>query len=355
MYKARKGNLLMLIIAVMGILGSLLIAVVGKLAPQILSFLRSDIGTIVLLGITDFVFLGVPIGAYILFKRRPLKEIFRFNKLSVIDAMLVAASAILFLPTVSILGTITSIFSNNDVGEMVTSISSMPTLVMLFSVAVLPAIFEELALRGIALSEYRNKSIVTAVLMNGLLFSLFHLNIQQSLYTFAMGAIMALIVIYTDSIFSSMVFHFVVNGINVIMAKISIFILEHTDPSMMDSTNAKVETNAATIISFAFFGIIAMSFLVGGILVVILIRNRNRDKWVGKYPPFRMKPANKWFKKDADLDKKSLNSTDEQSDKEYRRVFRRQKRAQRIVDVTLILNIVIYIAYTLIMTEQITL
>ena len=69
---------------------------------------------------------------------------------------------------------------------------------------VLPAVLEELFFRGILVSEYERRGSVRAVLMSALLFSLCHFDMANFLaYAFA-GALLAIVVFATDSLFAAM-------------------------------------------------------------------------------------------------------------------------------------------------------
>ena len=82
-------------------------------------------------------------------------------------------------------------------------------------VAVLPAVFEELTHRGLLFAGYRECGW-KFVLISALLFSLMHQNIVQMGYTFFGGAVMALTMYYTGSVFPGIFMHFLNNAVSVI-------------------------------------------------------------------------------------------------------------------------------------------
>lgn len=89
---------------------------------------------------------------------------------------------------------------------------------MLFVIAVQPAVFEELLFRGAALHGYRSLGAKKALLMSALMFAMLHMNLQQALYAFLLGAIFAFMVQRTGSIFASMLPHFLINALNCVAA-----------------------------------------------------------------------------------------------------------------------------------------
>ncbi len=77
--------------------------------------------------------------------------------------------------------------------------------------ALLPGIFEEIAHRGLLYAGYKETG-VRFVFISALLFSLMHQNIVQTGYTFFAGAVMALAMYYTGSIWCGIFMHILNNG-----------------------------------------------------------------------------------------------------------------------------------------------
>jgi len=89
---------------------------------------------------------------------------------------------------------------------------------LLFVLAVMPSICEELSFRGAILSASDGMKIGNAALLNGILFGLVHMNFQQIPYATFLGVIFALYVLHTKSILASILAHFMVNAPNVLLA-----------------------------------------------------------------------------------------------------------------------------------------
>lgn len=91
--------------------------------------------------------------------------------------------------------------------------SFISVVMMLFTIAVLPGICEEILFRGAVLRGlYNTRSTVSAILISALLFTLTHGNFSQMLHPFAMGAVIAYVVIKTNSIWCGIIIHFVNNA-----------------------------------------------------------------------------------------------------------------------------------------------
>jgi membrane protease YdiL (CAAX protease family) len=85
---------------------------------------------------------------------------------------------------------------------------------MIFSiaaVAVVPAIVEEFAFRGVVLGKLRKYGDHFAVLVSSALFGLIHLNLVQVPFAFVLGLILGILVVETNSMLPSILIHFTNN------------------------------------------------------------------------------------------------------------------------------------------------
>lgn len=82
----------------------------------------------------------------------------------------------------------------------------------IFTTALLPAIAEELCMRGVVYNGLKQNSSKMAILLSALIFMILHLSLEQSIYQFLLGVGLALIVYYTGNIVYSIVLHFVNNA-----------------------------------------------------------------------------------------------------------------------------------------------
>lgn len=81
--------------------------------------------------------------------------------------------------------------------------------------AVLPAVVEETAYRGVILGNFNEGNRLTAVIMSGVLFGIMHMNLNQMAYAIVLGIIFAFLLEATGSIISTMLAHFCINGVSV--------------------------------------------------------------------------------------------------------------------------------------------
>ena len=95
---------------------------------------------------------------------------------------------------------------------MINVIENNGLLASLFMIALVPAVFEEIVYRGMFYNEYSKETPLQAIFLSAFLFGIIHLNLNQFAYAFAVGIIFALIIEATDSILSTMIIHFIING-----------------------------------------------------------------------------------------------------------------------------------------------
>ncbi|SFD03881.1 CPBP family glutamic-type intramembrane protease [Butyrivibrio sp. YAB3001] len=97
---------------------------------------------------------------------------------------------------------------NTFVGSMVTG-ESVLTMIM---VAVLAPIFEELVFRKLIIDRARRYGELTAIIFSALAFGLFHCNIYQFFYAFAIGLILGYIYVRSGNIYLTIIMHMIVNA-----------------------------------------------------------------------------------------------------------------------------------------------
>jgi uncharacterized protein len=86
------------------------------------------------------------------------------------------------------------------------------SIIILLSVGILIPIFEEMLFRGLIFNELRKGShIIFAIITQAVLFGIFHGNILQGIYASILGVILALVYLWTGSLWASVVAHVIFN------------------------------------------------------------------------------------------------------------------------------------------------
>ena len=113
-------------------------------------------------------------------------------------------------------------FGYQDAGIYLPNMDGGALVGVLFVVAVLPSVFEELLFRGMVLNGLKQFGETSAVLLCGALFALYHQNPAQTIYQFCCGAAFALVAIRAGSVLPTIVSHLVNNAVIVVLTKLGI-------------------------------------------------------------------------------------------------------------------------------------
>lgn len=91
-------------------------------------------------------------------------------------------------------------------------------LINLVVTAILPAICEETAHRGLLTKGLSVMGTKKAIMISSILFGLVHLNVNQVLYATLIGFVLSYVALLCDSIYPAMIIHFTNNALSVIMS-----------------------------------------------------------------------------------------------------------------------------------------
>lgn len=116
------------------------------------------------------------------------------------------------------------------------------------SVAVLPAVVEEIAIRGIVLQPLRRYGDWFAIIASSLIFSLMHGNMVQIPYTLTAGIFFGIVAVSTGSLWPSIVLHFLNNLFSVLVLCV--------DSNMSET--------AANMFVFIMLGVLVLQGIAGG-------------------------------------------------------------------------------------------
>lgn len=222
----------------------------------------------------EYILFLLPIIIYLLLTKESPKKVFSINKISFVDIILSILIAFLAHPVAGFFSELTGLFFDNPVEQALEVLQSMPFPTLLFMMAVTPAICEEAVTRGIFLHGYKKTNTLVACLANGVAFSMLHMDLQQSLYTFVLGVIFAYMVKATNSIWSSVLCHFTFNSISLCaMQLLKLLPQEEMEAAMEASANAG--SNIVTLIARFIF---AIPFAVGLVFVLRFMRKRNNKR-----------------------------------------------------------------------------
>lgn len=139
------------------------------------------------------------------------------------------------------------------------------SIMMTLNIAVIPALIEEFAFRGVLLQPLRKYGDKFAIIVTSVAFALMHGNMTQIPFAFAVGLALGYFCIATDSIWTSVTIHFLNNLSSVIL---SVYFERNPDGN-----------------PYAYIIVSAAMFIIGIIALVLFIKNNDA----------------KLFKKDSEL------------------------------------------------------
>lgn len=201
---------------------------------------------------------------FILLNSQSFKETLNFKKTRAENILFAVLIGFLAQPIMSFLANVSQLFIKDTVTAFMEQVTPLSFFAMFFAMAITPAITEEITMRGVVLHGFKDKNMFVAATVNGLLFAIFHFNLSQFLYAFALGFLFAIMVRITGSIFVTMVCHMTVNGIQVAMAKFIVF----AGNEEVQKEAAKI-TTAQRLNAISILGVVA---IISTALIVLVLK-----------------------------------------------------------------------------------
>lgn len=126
---------------------------------------------------------------------------------------------VLFYPGALLLAELVGRVAPDDsVSSAVLGSVAMGPVLAWITMALLPAVSEELLFRGAVFGSFRRYGSVPAILVSAAMFSLFHGNLQQMSYTFLMGLAWACLREFSGSVLPGMLGHMAFNSVALMAA-----------------------------------------------------------------------------------------------------------------------------------------
>lgn len=218
---------------------------------------------LVLIVVQNIPALLLPILVYCGITRTKLNNIIPHERLSLKNGLYVTFLTILVSPIILVVSSVTSIFFPPEVNtDIYMYIIKLPAILAVFALAVMPAIFEELIFRGIILNNYKATGILKSAVISGLFFGLFHTNFYQMGYAIVAGLFFSFLVVYTNSLYASILSHFLINGVQVVYTKLLLSALSKYDLQGILDTAESASSNYSAIVTGIFFTLLATPFLI---------------------------------------------------------------------------------------------
>ena len=207
-------------------------------------------------------------------KKTTLKERLMYNKLRPSTLAYILFFTWLSMPLTTVINSASMFFTDNTIVAMSDMILDVPFPLILFMMAVMPACIEELVFRGVVYGGYRKAGTkFMSVMLSALMFGLMHMNLNQALYAFVLGILLALLVEATGSLFSSMLFHFVCNAQSCCM----MFMVEAMMPGYYsDAANVSLGADQLYMVISVYLVIAAITTPLAFCMLYKIAKNENR-------------------------------------------------------------------------------
>lgn len=273
---SRKNGLALWCIAVWGMIAAVL-------AMSALYAAGLDVGPFTEELIIDLLyylpFIALP--AFLLAKRRPgLYEAYRPGPISALGVLMIVALAVLgvfFINDITLLWSIPfeALGLNTLTGGIPVATNTQELLMSVLTIAVIPAVCEELLFRGVILSSMEAHGTKRAMRLSALLFMLIHASVVGAPGELIVGVIMASVVFWYDSIYAGIIYHTVHNTVVVLLSYAQSSMAVATDAAETELSVLEAIGGLSGVVSLLLSVVIAGA-LIRSLLSMIRLRGQLR-------------------------------------------------------------------------------
>mgnify|MGYP003292098978 CR=1 FL=1 len=197
-----------------------------------------------------------------------------FRKIKISTIFLIILYTLLCMPLVTVINAISMLFVDNTVAVMSSEILALPFPAAFILIAMFGPFSEELVFRGVIYHGYRKDgNALGAVLLSALTFGFMHMNFNQAGYAFVIGIALAFLMIATNSIWSAIIVHVIINAQSVCM----MYITEYFMPGSL-AADAAALTKEDLLMMIGVYSVIAAVTTVLAICLLIFIASREGQK-----------------------------------------------------------------------------
>lgn len=177
-----------------------------------------------------------------------------FHRIKPGSVLMIVLFTFLSYPFLVVLNLFSQFWVENEVTLMVESMNleQLPFGILYLSLGIVAPVFEEMTCRGAFYRSYRKAgSAFKAMMLSAIIFAFFHMNFNQAAYALAMGILAVLLVEATGSLWSSVLYHGLINGSQAVL----IYFTLKADPGVY--SDMAPLTNDYLILALAVYLILA--------------------------------------------------------------------------------------------------
>ncbi|MBO4900864.1 MAG: CPBP family intramembrane metalloprotease [Lachnospiraceae bacterium] len=197
-------------------------------------------------------------------------KVLGFHKIKVTTAFLMIALGLSIIPLATFLNLFSMLFTKSVVTESAAEVLSYPMYLVILCGGIIGPLVEESACRGLIFSGMKKEmSAIFAIILSAFVFGLFHMNLNQFLYAFAIGIFLALAVEATGSVWASFIVHMTINT----QQSLKMMLVNKLLPDIYSSSLASEITNQQLLISAGVYLVLGGVFTCVGIGILVLAAN----------------------------------------------------------------------------------
>lgn len=164
----------------------------------------------------------IPAILVLLISKSKWSEVLGFHRIKISTFFMIVLFTFLVMPLVTVLNAVSMFFTQNAVASMEQDIMGTPFPVMLFMIGMFGPFCEEFVFRGVIYGGYlKSENKLRAILLSALLFGLMHMNVNQAIYAFAIGILLAFLMEAADSLWAPVFCHMIFNSEQVCLMYLS--------------------------------------------------------------------------------------------------------------------------------------
>lgn len=186
--------------------------------------------------------------------------------------------------------TIIGMLKQNEVDNVMQTLTSNISLWANFLIVVIAApIMEELLFRKFIIDRTAPYGEGVSIVLSGLVFGLFHGNLNQFAYAFVIGVIFGFIYVKTRNIIYTIILHMIINFLGSFISNIMLDISNYTELMELSTANnpeaiiAFLKENAIGLCIFMLYAMVLMAIVVVGI-VMFFVNKRKIKLEAGEFP-----------------------------------------------------------------------
>lgn len=223
---------------------------------------------------------------FLMFKKIPVQEGVEKKKMKVSHILIAFLICYAGTYICNLIGTFTTTIigaiKHSEVENVMANLTSQISPWVNFLIVVIAApIMEELLFRKFIIDRTARFGEGVAIVLSGLMFGLFHGNLNQFAYAFLIGVLFGFIYIKTRRIIYTIILHMIINFLGGFVSSIMLKFSNYAELMELTTTNTDPEVlmafmkeNVIGILVFMIYAMILMAFVVAGIVMFFVNKRK---------------------------------------------------------------------------------